>query len=253
MTNQVTMLNDYSSIIVNFSTGIDSTGALYWALQNFPRGKIYLVYCDTGLEYDINDRLLYQVAQRLGVKPVLLRHEKGFLGILEHRQKWPDTANRWCTAYLKRDITEKWIRANRAALGETCLFITGERRDESNRRAKLPELTVHRTTLKTEKKGRFTCHWLRPVLDYEKGKMFEWGKYLGLAAHPCYEYVERCSCIACIYMPDRFAVENMKRYPEKFKALLQAEMKYGHTWKQRTSLTELWNTVCEDNPTDLVV
>jgi hypothetical protein len=166
---------------------------------------------------------------------------------------WPDTSNRWCTSYLKRDITESWIRANRSALGQRVLFLTGERRDESKRRAKLPSVQIHRTTLKTEKKGVFVCHWYRPVLDFEKGLMFEQGKRLGLDPHPCYEYLTRCSCVACILMPDRFALENMKRYPEKFRRLIQAELRYGHTWKQRTSLTQLWNTVCEDNPADVIV
>ncbi len=31
-------------------------------------------------------------------------------------------------------------------------------------------------TLKTKRIADFTCHWYRPCLDYEKGKMFEQGK-----------------------------------------------------------------------------
>lgn len=249
----IKLRSDYTAIIVNYSTGIDSTGALYWAIQNFDRNRIWLVYCDTGLEYDINDMLVYRTAQILDIKPVILRHEKGFLGILEHRGQWPDSKNRWCTSYLKRDITDKWIRANRRTLGERVLFLTGERRDESPRRAKLLNIEIHRTTLKTTKKGIFLAHWYRPVLDYEKGQMFEWGKKLKLDPHPCYEYLGRCSCIACIFMPDRYAAENMKRYPEKFKALIQAEIKHAHTWKKKVSLKELWQTTCEDHPLGLVI
>jgi hypothetical protein len=166
---------------------------------------------------------------------------------------WPDSKNRWCTSYLKRDITNKWIRQNRNILGERVLFLTGERRDESPRRAKLPEIDFHNTTLKTERKGKFLCHWYRPCLDDEKGKMFEYGKSIGLEPHPCYEYVSRCSCMACMFMPDRHVVENMKRFPEVFKKLIQVEIKSGHTWKKGVSLTTLWNEICEENPIDLVV
>ena len=123
---------DYTSIIVSYSNGIDSTGALYWALKEFPKKKIYLLYCDTGFEYPENIQLFYQTAKFLGIKPVLLQHPKGFLNLLlEERLKWPDMKNRWCTAYLKTGITDKWIRANRQILGSKCLFISGERRDES--------------------------------------------------------------------------------------------------------------------------
>lgn len=251
--SEVKLFGSYTSVIVNYSTGIDSTGALYWAIQNFPREIIFLVYCDTGLEYDINEIIVRQTAQRLGIKYVILRHELGFVGILEMRGMFPDSKNRWCTSYLKTDITQKWIRANRHLLGERCLYLTGERKDESTRRAKLPESEIHKTTLKTTRKGIFTCHWHRPVLDYEKGQMFEWGKKLGLDPHPCYEYLTRCSCVACVLMPDKFAIENMRKYPHKFKKLIQAELKNNHTWKKRQSLTELWNIHCEDVPLDLVV
>lgn len=51
---------EYSSVIVSYSDGIDSTGALYWAVQNFPKEKIYLLYCDTGCEYPNNEKDLLQ-------------------------------------------------------------------------------------------------------------------------------------------------------------------------------------------------
>lgn len=239
--------SDYTSVIVSYSTGIDSTGALYWAINNFPKEKIYLLYCDTGMEYDINVELFYKIAKFMEVKPILLQHPKGFLGLLlEERLKFPDMKNRWCTSYLKTGITDKWIRANRHILGEKCLFISGERRDESPRRSKLPEIEYHRTTLKTERVGKFECHWFRPCLDFEKGQMFEQGKQLHLNPHPCYEYVDRCSCMFCVFMKDKHTIENMKRNPEQAKAWVQAEIKINHTWKAKQSLQNLWNTACEE-------
>ena len=234
--------SNYTSIIVSYSNGIDSTGALYWALKHFDRKKIYLLYCDTGFEYPENIQMFYKTAKFIGVKPVLLQHQKGFLKLLlEERFKWPDMKNRWCTAYLKTGITDKWIRANRQLLGRKCLFVTGERRDESRGRAKLPELEYHSTTLKTKRVADFTCHWFRPCLDYEKGKMFEQGKELKLEPHFCYEYLGRCSCMACMFMSNEHAIENMKRYPEKIKPFIEAEIKLSHTWKKEVGLQELWN------------
>ena len=167
---------DYTSVIVSYSNGIDSTGALYWALQEFPREKIYLLYCDTGFEYPENVQLFYKTAKFLGVKPVLLQHPKGFLKLLlEERLKWPDMKNRWCTAYLKTGITDKWIRANRNILGTKCLFISGERRDESRGRAKLPEIEYHSTTLKTKRVAEFTCHWYRPAWIMRKERCLSLG------------------------------------------------------------------------------
>lgn len=237
---------DYTSVIVSYSNGIDSTGALYWALQEFSKDKIFLLYCDTGFEYPENIKMFYRTAAFLGIKPVLLQHPKGFLNLLlEERLKWPDMKNRWCTAYLKTGITDKWIRSHRDILGNKCLFISGERRDESKSRAKLPEIEYHSTTLWTKRKGDFTCHWFRPCLDYEKGKMFEQGKELHLEPHFCYEYLGRCSCMACMFMPDAHAIENMRRYPEQIKPFVDAEIKLCHTWKNKKSLGQLWEQ-CQD-------
>lgn len=235
-------IGNYDSVIVSFSSGIDSTGTLYWALENFPREKIWLLYCDTGAEYPINEQIVPDVAKFFGIRYVILRHPKGFLELLlTERFMFPDAKNRWCTAYLKTGVTDKWIRRNRHFLGEKVLFLTGERRDESRSRAKLPETEYHSTTLKTTRKGVFECHWHRPVLDYEKGKMFEWGKALGLEPHPCYEYISRCSCMLCVMMPDKHALENIKRHPEYLKPWLEAEIKLAHTWKHKTSLQDLFD------------
>ena len=160
----------------------------------------------------------------------MLKAPKDFLYLLlNERLKFPDSKNRWCTAYLKTAVTDHWIRTHRDILGEKCLFISGERRDESRGRAKLPECEYHSTTLKTERKGKFECHWLRPVLDYEKGKMFEFGKRLGLDPHPCYEYIDRCSCMMCIFAKNEQVMENMKRHPEAMRKWVDAEAKLGFT------------------------
>lgn len=234
--------SDYTSIIVSYSNGIDSTGALYWAIKEFPKERIYLLYCDTGLEYPENIGMFYQTARFLGVKPVLLQHPGGFLNVLLHnRKKWPDMKVRWCTAYLKTQITDQWIRQNRHLLGTKCLFISGERRDESPRRAKLPEIEFHSTSLKTKRVADFECHWYRPCLEYEKGRMFEQGKLLKLDPHPCYEYLNRCSCMICVFMPDQHAIENIMRYPEIIRPYVLAEADIGHRWKQKRSLQELWD------------
>jgi len=252
--DELQLQSDYSSVIVSYSNGVDSMGALYWAVKNFDKSKIFLLYCDTGMEYDINIGLFYKTAAFMGIKPVLIEHPKGFLGLLlEERLMFPDMKNRWCTSYLKTGVTDKWIRANRNILGEKCLFITGERRDESPRRSRLPEIEFHRTTLKTERVGKFECHWFRPCLDFEKGQMFEQAKEIKLEAHPCYEYVDRCSCMFCVFMKDKHTIENMKRHPEMAKKYVQAELKIQHTWKAKKSLSELWDTVCEEVEAGIIV
>ena len=73
---------EYTSVIVSYSNGIDSMGALYWSVKHFPRKKIYLLYCATGCEYPENKGLFFRTAAFMGVKPVYLEDGRGFLGLL---------------------------------------------------------------------------------------------------------------------------------------------------------------------------
>ena len=249
---QPKLLSNYDSVIVSYSNGIDSMGALHWAVSNFDKNKIYLIYADTGMEYDCNISLFYAAASFVGVKPILVAHPKGFLRLLlEERLKFPDYKRRWCTAYLKANVIDKWIRQNRHILGQKCLFISGERGDESPKRALLPENKYHRTHLATNRVAEFECHWYRPNLPLEKGHMFEKAKILGLPTHPCYQYLNRCSCMFCFYMKDEDVIKNIIRYPKEAKKWIQAEIKLGHTWKAKQSLTALWQK-CDELGEDAV-
>lgn len=44
----------------------------------------------------------------------------------------------------------------------------------------------------------------------------------------------------CIFAKNEQVMENMKRHPEQMKKWVDAEIKLGFTWKQKTSLQELW-------------
>ena len=51
--------------------------------------------------------------------------------------------------------------------------------------------------------------------------------------------------MACMFMSDRHAIENMKRYPEQIQPFIKAEIKLSHTWKKGKGLEELWDQ-CHD-------
>ena len=80
--------------------------------------------------------------------------------------------------------------------------------------------------------------------------MFEQGRELKLEPHPCYEYVGRCSCMFCMFMPERHAAENIKRYPEMAAEYVRAEMKIQHTWKKAKSLQSVFNECMDIDDVD---
>ena len=46
--------------------------------------------------------------------------------------------------------------------------------------------------------------------------------------------------MACMFMSDQHAIENMRRYPNQIRPFIQAEIKLAHTWKKGKSLEQLW-------------
>lgn len=74
----------YTSVIVSYSTGIDSTGAIYWATQNFAPEKIFLLYCDTGAEYSVNEALFFQDCKGSGIETNIAKStERLFISAFE--------------------------------------------------------------------------------------------------------------------------------------------------------------------------
>ena len=51
--------------------------------------------------------------------------------------------------------------------------------------------------------------------------------------------------MACMFMSDKHAIENMRRYPEQIEPFVKAELKLNHTWKRKRGLAELWEQ-CKD-------
>ncbi len=45
----------------------------------------------------------------------------------------------------------------------------------------------------------------------------------------------------CMFMPERHAAENIRRYPEIAAGYVRAEMKIQHTWKKAKSLQSVFN------------
>ena len=113
-----------------------------------------------------------------------------------------DLQSRWCSSEVKIDVAST-ILANDPRLQGTAeepveiIFCTGERHDESTKRATYEELQVY-------KRGRFTqkrkvLAW-RPIIEYKESDVWELLQKWNIQPHPCYFIGwSRCSCQLCIF------------------------------------------------------
>ena len=223
-----------SKVIVNVSGGKDSTVAVLETLKRYPIEDITLCWQDTGAEYAETEAHVKLLAATWGLPLVVLRHPLGFFGLAKERGYWPTPDCRQCTAYLKRDLFEKWLRANRN--GDEVVVVSGIRADESRSRAKLPEWSNSRLSTRTQ-----TVTLWNPCLDMTAQQVFDRIKAEGLPLHPCYEFSRRCSCWCCIFTNKNVVRAYAEMRPDLYEQACLVEDRIKHKWKEGFGFNDLMN------------
>ena len=108
---------------------------------------------------------------------------------------------------------------------------TGERREESARRAAYPEWSIHKA-LTTQKRKVYS--W-RPMLDFKVADVWQMVRDSGIAPHEAYlAGCDRLGCTMCIFAGDcgRMAKDvkiSCLNNPEQFEELDKLEADTGYT------------------------
>jgi len=150
---------------------------------------------------------------------------------------WPSSACRYCTSDCKRDPINKMVRnVWTAGSGADVLSVTGERRQESPHRAKLPEMEPN----KRLSAGKRTVTNFRPILDYSLENVWDHIAGTGLPRHVAYDRGnERLSCAICVLAKDTDIRNGAEACPELAEHYLRIEREYGFTMKNGKSLAEI--------------
>lgn len=150
---------------------------------------------------------------------------------------FPSMRCRFCTAQ-KTGAIDKLIRNLYPAKQEAqILSVTGERREESPRRRKLPEFELHdRLTA-----GNRQVFSYRPVLDWTVGKVWQTIKDSHIPPHPAYtEYGnERLSCALCVFACDKDLRNGALDRPDLAERYLEVERRTGFLFRHKKSLREI--------------
>ena len=223
-------------VIVNFSGGKDSTVAALEALKAYPKDEILLCYQDTGAEYAGTAEHVEAIAKLLELPLITLRNNEDWYQLTERWGYFATPQVRKCTAYLKRDLFDKWVRENREKIGNEAIIVYGIRGEESQSRSKLPEWDLHQTTLKN---GKFTAKIWRPILSMRKQEVFERIRAEGLPLHYCYDFSTRCNCWMCFFAHPNEVRAYAEVHPEEYEKACLLEDKIKHKWKAGFSINDL--------------
>lgn len=221
-------------IHANCSGGKDSIALVLLLLYGYkvPKENIQLIHMrvDSGdkafFDWEETDGYLEYLATKLDLPLVILKGEKSFKERIIDRRMFPSGKTQFCTSYLKRDVYSKWVRS----LGPgKYLCATGERAEESPRRAQKPTFQTYKSAHAPTKDRH--VDWLRPIHHLDASAVWELIRLAEIEPHPCYRYVSRCSCKFCIYLSPNEMKTVSEMFPEEFQELVRMEETFGHTMK----------------------
>lgn len=144
---------------------------------------------------------------------------------------------RWCSAILKIDVASAAINNDPRLKSAKVLVVTGERRQESNNRARYATVEEHRSNTQS----RRVDQW-RPILDWREEKVWEIIERWRINPHPAYHLGwSRVSCLSCIFgNPDQWASVRQIE-PKMFEKILAYEHEFGRTIQQSGDIEHLAN------------
>ncbi|BFM18843.1 hypothetical protein R50073_50260 (plasmid) [Maricurvus nonylphenolicus] len=146
---------------------------------------------------------------------------------------------RWCSSYLKIDVSQKAITNQLRFCNSKTLFVTGERAQESSARANYKVFEPHKADNRNGKSKRHVDAY-RPVHGWDESQVWEIIERYKVNPHPAYRAGwGRLSCISCIFgNADQWA--SVRRVsPKQFDEIAYYESQFGKTIHRKYSVTEL--------------
>ena len=195
-------------IIVGFSGGVTSAWCAGWALRNYPKDEVVLLWHDTGAEHPDTYRFIEEMAAALdmpvtdrsdGRSVVELFYDEGFLG---------NNQNTMCSQVLKVMQGSRFIRELKAEGVEEIIKVIGYSEKEPER--------VHRMlgyAMRDGFKARF------PVIEEKvtKQQTGEWCQSMGVQPSKMYCWSGHANCVGCVKGGRAYWLAVHRHHPEIFE------------------------------------
>lgn len=207
-------------VVVGFSGGVTSAWCAGWALRNYPREEVVLLFHDTKEEHPDTYRFIREMSEALG-HPVTERsdgrsvtqlfRDEGFLG---------NNLNTMCSRVLKADQDRKFHQELRASGVTEILKVVGYS-------AKEP-LRVQRMV------GRCADDGVTPVFPVisegvTKQQCADWCQCeMGVRPSAMYAWSDHANCVGCVKGGRAYWLAVAENHPEVFEQRARLEEEFGH-------------------------
>lgn len=208
-----------TKIVVGFSGGVTSAWCAGWALRNFRREDVVLLWHDTKEEHQDTYRFLKEMAATLGM-PITERsdgrsvtelfRDEGFLG---------NNQNAMCSRVLKVEQGERFVKEIQAD-GYAVVKVVGYTAKEPIR--------VHRA-LGRALRDNYTVRF--PMIEERitKQQAADWVRGMGVAPSAMYCWSGHANCVGCVKGGRAYWLAVAKHAPDVFEQRARLEEEFGHS------------------------
>ena len=189
--------------VVPISGGKDSQACLALAIKQFKPSNVIGLFCDTQFEHPMTYEHVAKLGGLYGVE-IITRCGGSVIDQIEKRGRFPSFGARFCTNYLKTDVSKKFYKSLAEKQGIGFQVWYGMRTDESPKRAKLyadvdpfelypPHAVLDNYPQYLEKMG---VMFRLPIVDWRENEVYE---QLGDDINPLYKKgFGRVGCFPCL-------------------------------------------------------
>lgn len=228
------MIKHEFSNVVSVSGGKDSTAMYCWAIREFGASGFYPIFCDVDHEHPVTVNYVKNLHILANGPKVEIRQanfedrlrKKGiettgnvFLDMMLWKRRAPSTKAQFCTEHLKLNVIREYIKEIADKYGLPVVSYSGERAEESEKRAKKP---------REEISTYFDCMVIQPMLNWSEKQVFDFLKKCKVPPNPLYALgYSRVGCYPCIHSRKK----ELALLPDwAWKRLEWYEKELGRTW-----------------------
>jgi hypothetical protein len=220
-------------VVVGFSGGVSSAWCAGWALRNFPRDEVVLLFNDTKEEHADTYRFIHEMAAALGL-PVTERSDgRSATQVMEDEGALANNRMAFCSRILKAKQKDRYFKELREAGVTEIVSVLGFSAHEWQR--------VQRATMNAERLG-YTARFPMAEENVPKQATADWCIAQGVRPPSMYTWSEHANCVGCARGGKAYWLKVAENEPAAFAQRVAMEESFGHTFLKDTTLVQLVKT-----------
>lgn len=206
-------------VVVGFSGGVTSAWCAGWALRNFPREEVVLLFHDTKEEHPDTYRFLRQMAAALDMSITERSDGRSVSEVFDDEGFLGNNQNAMCSRILKMEQGDAYFEELRGQGVTELIKVLGFSAKETVR--------IQRAHARAESRG----YSLRlPIVETgtTKQECADWCTALGVCPSEMYLHFDHANCVGCVKGGMAYWMAVRAHYPEVFAKRMAQEEVFGH-------------------------